>query len=244
MKSIFVGTLFSGESEFDKHVNVINSQKKIKVSHHVISNMNEFEAHQKLWSDWQDVRCQFDLFVKIDADTVLKSENSLYEISKLFDNPAVSGVQIKILDYFSNSLISGINSFSPKVKFKSRASRLMPDKVDYNHGIVLKGHETKHLEPVAFHCLHPNQKQSFYYGYHRKLKGQNSLIQQVALEWFKENDSAREWALRGAYIASSLSYQKFYFKSQRANKLILKAERISSDDLFEYATSLVNKMKS
>ena len=242
MKSIFVGTLFNGESEYEEHTKVIKSQRGIKLVHHVISNMNEFEAHQKLWSDWREVKSEFDIFVKIDADTVLINDSSLYEISKFFDNPEVSGVQIKILDYFSNSLISGLNSFSPKVKFKKRVSRLTPDKVDFNHGITLKGDHTKHLEPIAFHCINPNFKQSFYYGYHRKLKGQNSLLQQVAFEWFNRNDNSREWAIRGAYVADKVKYQKFYFKSQKSNNLFIKAQEISSEDLLEYANNLVIKL--
>lgn len=238
MKNIFVGTLFNGEAEFQQHSEIINRQKNVVVKHHVIKNLDEYGAHKKLWSDWADAKEKFDVFVKIDADTVLKDEYSLSNIGLLFDDPKVTGAQIKIHDYFSNSLISGLNCFSPEVLFKKKVSRLTPDKVDYNHKIVLKGFSTEHLEPIAFHCLTPNIKQSFFYGYHRTLKNQKPLMQLVARIWQNEKDLAREWALRGAFLASKSKYRKIHFKSLLTNKQMENAENIDMSTLSKYANEI------
>jgi hypothetical protein len=64
MKSIFIGTLFNGESEFFEHSKAIVSQDKVNYTHHVIRNLPEHEAHRQLWLDWESNQNKFD-FMKI-----------------------------------------------------------------------------------------------------------------------------------------------------------------------------------
>ena len=53
--------------------------------HEIISGLREHEAHNKLWEKWNSVKAKHDLFVKIDADTVLNDEHSLAKIAELFE---------------------------------------------------------------------------------------------------------------------------------------------------------------
>ena len=214
MISFFIGTLFNGEAELEQHTNAINTQVGVNYKHHIIKNLSEYKAHQQLFLDWKRNSADFDFFVKIDADTVLNRSNALVEIAGLFDDPQVTAVQIRLLDYFSNSLIPGLNTFSPRVKFRRRAKRLFPDVVDYNHLKVLKVKETQSLEPIGYHCLNPNQRQSFYYGYHRMLKNQHNILKLVANEWVLHLDEPRLWALFGAQSAERFMLSKSLFSSK------------------------------
>ena len=240
MKSIFIGTLFNGESEFLEHSKAIQSQENVIIKHHVIKNFPEHKAHKQLWIDWQANHQKYDLFVKIDADTVLSRSTALFEIVRLFEEINVTGAQIKILDYFSCSLISGINAFNPEVKFKKKVSKLFPDKVDYNHKVVLKGNSVSHLEPIAFHCLTPNPRQSFYYGFHRMLKNQDKILALVASNWFVSKDSGREWALHGALCASKARLAKIFYSSSNVEKIYLKNQNIDAENLEQFASRLSN----
>jgi hypothetical protein len=213
MISFFIGTLFNGEAEFEEHTNAIKTQVNVNYKHHVIKNLSEYKAHQQLFLDWEKNSVNFDFFVKIDADTILNRSNALVEIASLFDDPQVTAAQIRLLDYFSNSLIPGLNTFSPKVKFRRKAKRLFPDIVDYNHLKVLKVKETQSLEPIGYHCLNPNQRQSFYYGYHRMLKDQHNILKLVANEWIAHQDESRLWALFGAQAAERSMLPKSLFSS-------------------------------
>ena len=232
MTSIFVGTLYNGEAEFDKHLEALSNQVNIEIHHHVIKNLSELKAHKKLWSDWQTNRSKFDLFVKVDADTILNRNSALFEISKLFDDPTVTATQIRLMDYYSNSLINGLNAFSPSVKFSNKSKRLFPDRVDFNHNKILLSDSTQSLEPIGFHCLFPNNRQAFYYGYRRMLKKQYSILKLVAKEWIINQDESRLWAIRGAQTAKKLIYlNKFY--SSKFTEIIYQNEIYKTNDSVE-----------
>lgn len=229
MINFYIGTLFNEEAELDEHTKAINSQVGVNFTHHVIRNLTEHRAHQQLYKDWELNSKNFDLFVKIDADTVLNRETALLEIAGLFSDPLVSGVQIRLFDYFSNSLIPGLNAFSPRVKFKKRTKRLFPDVADYNHLKVLKINETKSMEPIGFHCLKPNRRQAFYYGFHRMLKNQRSLLVSVAKQWKLTQEDSRLWALFGANAAQNSTLAKIFFNSNMIErKFLLQKDFIDS----------------
>jgi hypothetical protein len=232
MTSIFVGTLFNGEAEFDNHLTAISHQVDIEFHHHVIKNLSEHKAHKQLWNDWQKNRSKFDLFVKIDADTILNRNSALLEISELFDDPTVTGAQIRLKDYYSNSLINGLNAFSPIVNFRNKSKKMFPDRVDFNHKKILFANATQKLEPIGYHCLFPSNRQAFYYGFHRMLKKQYSILKLVAQEWTLSQDEARFWAIRGAKSAKNLMFlNKFY--SSRYTEFFYKNQTNKRDNLID-----------
>src|SRR3954447_18957837 len=92
---VFVGTLFSGEAEFDESQSMIRRQEGVAVETHVTSGLPELEAHNALWAAWEAAKKRHDLFVKIDADTILVDEGALSRIHGLFaGDPDVTGAQI------------------------------------------------------------------------------------------------------------------------------------------------------
>jgi hypothetical protein len=217
MMKVFVGTLESGESEFLECQKALSSQIDVAYFHHVISGKHEREAHKELFEYWATRRHEFDYFLKLDADTVLMRQDAVAQMCNLMKTHDATGLQVRILDFFSGQLISGLNMFSQDVMFRKRLSRLHPDVSDSQHRLVLKGNKVQHLEPVAFHGLHPNRRQSFYYGFHRYLKGQKSLLVSVYERWKLELDIARKWALIGAIEGHKWKFSKHLYSSSFVN---------------------------
>lgn len=221
---IFVGTLTSGEAEFEECCKAITNQTGVHVTHHIIQNLPEFEAHNALWTAWNDNKPNHDLFVKIDADTVLNRNTVLLEIFDLFKNEDVTGAQIPLHDYFTDAPINGLNCFSPRVEFRPSKRKLFADHADFGHRKVLKGDAVSHLSPIGWHGKNPSPTQSFHFGLHRTLKGQKDVLKKLANAWHKHKDSSREWALAGAASAKwwmigradyqSKIFQKYFIKMQ------------------------------
>ena len=239
-RRILVGTLESGEQEFEECKELISAQKFVKVHHIVISGLREREAHAKLIQTWLVNKPNFDYFIKVDADTVLNSDTTLATLADFMKSRDATGIQVKLLDYFSKELISGLNMFTPEVKFRTRPSRLYPDQLDFGHRLQLKGHHVAQFEPIGFHGKNPNSRQSFYYGYHRFLKGQSRLLRSCFTNYLEIGDEARKWALIGAYAARHDRMPKFLFSSKRVLKAFKRFQEteISIDALSQFAENL------
>ena len=207
---IFVGTLACGEAERAECLAAVTAQTGVSVTQTVIENLPELEAHNALWDAWEAVKADHDLFVKIDADTVLARPTALGEIAALFIDEAVTGAQILLHDFFTDELIAGLNAFSRAVTFLRATDRLWTDRVDGGHRVVLKGEPVRHLAPIGWHCRTPHPRQAFHFGLHRAIKKQEAVIARCAEVWLVERDEARGWALAGAMSAGSLRHRVDY----------------------------------
>jgi len=199
---IFVGTMYCGEHDFAECCDAINSQAGVNVTHHTITDMNEKDAHNALWSIWNACKHNHDLFVKVDADTVLTCK--LLDIWKLFEsNSNVTGMQAPLMDYMTDGFINGLNAFSPRVVFSETKDDLLCDRnVDSNHNvIILSTMVPECLRPAGLHCFHSSGIQAFRYGVHRALKNQTSIISRVCDAWKKHRDRIRGMALMGIQAA-------------------------------------------
>jgi hypothetical protein len=207
---IFVGTLACGEAERAECVAAVAAQTGVSVTHTIIENLPELEAHNALWDAWEAVKTRHDLFVKVDADTVLVRPTALEDVAALFTDEEVTGAQILLHDFFTDQLIAGLNAFSRAVTFRRATDRLWTDRVDGGHRRVLKGDPVRHLAPIGWHCRAPHPHQAFHFGLHRALKRQQAMIARCAEVWLVERDEARAWALVGAMSAERLRHHVDY----------------------------------
>lgn len=202
---IFVGTMHCGEGDFEMSKRWVEQQQNVEVTHKIISDLPEPEAHRQLYAAWEEARATHDVFVKIDADTVLIADDTLETIGSLFKaNDRLTGVQCSLNDYFTNSLIFGLNAYSPKIKLLSPDNDLYPDRIDppHIHDVVLRGEQLPtSLQPAGYHCHFSNDAQSFHYGLHRALKNKVDELSRVNAVWQQLHDRARGLALMGAKIA-------------------------------------------
>lgn len=202
---IFVGTMYSGESEFEDCCIAIKSQKNVNVTQFVIANFPEYEAHNLLWKEWNSRKNDYDIFIKVDADTIIEDKEKFEKIAREFAlNSRLTGMQIPLHDYFTDSLILGLNCFSTKVIFQPSNSPLHADHADKGHDIIYRNEQVSHLTPGGLHCKNPGTKQSFHYGVHRMKKRQVETISKVYDAWKKYKDQQRLLVLHGAISSFSM----------------------------------------
>lgn len=239
---IFVGTMYTEEGEFQTCIEQIRAQEGVVVSHVIISNMKEKEAHNALWKAWKDAKDNNDIFVKIDADTVLASTTTLFEIWKQFEKDArVTGLQAPLLDYMTDSMINGLNAFSNRVIFNDTNDELFCDrKVDVGHDIVLRQQELpESLVPAGYHCFNPTDRQAFHFGLHRMLKGQTITMDRVFNAWARDRDRSRLFALVGAHMSNRfVDNRKFNYADDEFEKSFVEASE-RYDELVQCYSKLV-----
>lgn len=214
---VFVGTMYCGEGDFNRCCTAIQSQKGVTVEHSVVSGLSEKEAHNELWRRWRAVQHTFDMFVKVDADTVLAHDEVLLEFWTLMQsNERITGIQAPLLDYFTDNYINGLNCFSPKVVFRETTDHLYCDRVDTNHDVVVKSQDVpQKLRPAGYHCYNPTTQQAFHFGLHRALKNQTQVLKLVNEAWRRKGDDLRAWALLGAQCAGTFSNGEFNYTDER-----------------------------
>ena len=168
---VLVITLSHNESEFKECCDIVKKQNFVKVTHYIIKNKNKY-----------------DFMIKIDADTVLINKNIIYKICQKFsENSEVTGMQIGLKDYFTDSLIAGLNCFRSCIKFSEPKDKLYCDRVtEIGHKKVLKPNDLMELYPAGLHCKNPSNFQSFHFGYRRFQKKQKKILNAVIKSY--END--------------------------------------------------------
>jgi len=219
---IFVGTMYCNEGDFPECGEMITSQKGVTVDQTIIANLPEKDAHNQLWSGFRKAQAEgnYELLVKIDADTVLAHGNVLKIIAQIFrDNPRITGLQAPLYDYFSDGFINGLNCFSPNVTFQDTQDTLHCDRnIDVNHDIVLRQPNLPPtLMPAGYHCRRSTELQAFHYGLHRQLKNQHALMRHVTDAWERNNrDRIRGFALIGANMIGMFEdHEGFNYDDER-----------------------------
>lgn len=224
--NVFIGTMFCGEGDFSECLMAINRQKGVNISHKIISNQPERQAHDSLWDSFRRAAADYQMLVKIDADTVLAHDRVLTEIYELFrGNPRVTSVQAPLHDFFTDGNINGLNCFSPRVQFNT-SPELYCDRVDTGHDIQLRaGDVPDSLNPAGFHCYHANEIQAFHYGLHRALKNQNDVQLRLARAFNEHKDRIRWFALQGFAAAHDFRDHKgFNYQDERFMEAFQRAQ--------------------
>jgi hypothetical protein len=236
LPKIFVGTMYTQEGDFQVCLQRIREQEDVTVSHFIVSGLGEKEAHNALWHAWRQAAPHNDLFVKIDADTVLVSPRTLREISDQFlAHPEITGIQAPLHDYFTDGFINGLNTFSTKVVFNDTRDELYCDRqVDTNNDVVLRERDLPlSLRPAGLHCHHADPIQAFHYGVHRMLKGQRENLSRVFASWKRDRDKIRGFALIGAHVSGRFALnRKFNYHNEEFKEAFKEASE-RYDELIE-----------
>jgi hypothetical protein len=197
--------MYCGEAEYEECKRLVSAQEDVAVEQFCLENLPEYEAHNALWTAWNDRKQQFDLFIKIDADTLIDDPKMFSRIYKEFaQNPRLTGMQVPLHDYFMDGPVFGLNCFSPKVVFTPAPSKLYADRADSGHDITYKHEKVAHLTPAGRHCAYPTDRQAFHFGLHRMKKNQLENIAKVYHAWKKHGGHGRLLALRGAMAALAM----------------------------------------
>lgn len=230
---VFVGTMHYQEGDFQACLEAVHGQRGIVLTHFLVSGLGESQAHAELWEAWHRVRKDHDLFVKVDADTVLAHDTVLLEFWRLVSsNGRITGVQAPLHDFFTDDLINGLNAFRPCVSFRAPDDRLFVDRVDVGHDVIVQSEKVPDsLRPAGFHCHRASDRQAFHYGLHRSLKGQAHVIRKVRDAWKRTGDRTRAMALLGAAAAWSFDDRQGFSYPDERFKVALSSATEHFDEL-------------
>jgi hypothetical protein len=192
---VLVGTLKVEENEFERCQKVIANQSYEQFEHIVIEGLPNQEAHKKLFDVFLNTENDFNILVKVDADTVLKNTKSLKKIVKDFkENPKISHIGYPLHDFFTNRKIQALNCYRYDISL-GKQDELYVDR------FIQKPEErtlfmSNHV--IGNHSPDPSDYQAFHFGFHRQLKNQYKVIFDTLIAYLYTLNYKRELALAGA----------------------------------------------
>jgi len=166
---ILVGTLYTGENEFEQSKRSLQRQKYKNWEQVVFKHLPNKEAHDRLYRTFMQRADKFDLFVKLDADMVFRSERSLQTLIDLFESePELDHALLAVRDWASDTLIMGLHAFSNRAVWSPSGEELF---VDHSPSVPGKRLTTKGPPaPLVDHSPDPSPFQAYRFGVHRALK--------------------------------------------------------------------------
>lgn len=246
-KRVFIGTLYSGENEFQQCVESLYAQSYKNWQQTVYKNLPNKEAHETLYHDFMDKSDEFDLFLKLDADMVFMDTVSLKGIVRLFEmTKDLDHLQMVVYDWYTDSLIMGAHAFSNRARWYVK-DELFVDPPPAIPSLIWRLWEDP--APFILHSPNPSNFQAFLFGVHRASKivqnyGQSYRFDNASVQWTilvntwqhfqKSRDIRLGLALIGAeeMLAGSVDHAQ-YSQSNRDDlvKVYQRYENISVDEL-------------
>lgn len=163
---ILIGTLHCGENEFAACVESLRAQTFQNWEHFVLENLPNREAHETLYRQFMDRAGEFDLFLKLDADMILRDPAALEKIVARFrEAPGLDQIEMTVFDIPSNTNIWGVHAFSNRARWEV-GDDLFVDPKPKIPGSRLRVDS----EPLVTHCADPSPAQAYLLGVHRALK--------------------------------------------------------------------------
>lgn len=169
---LLIGTLKTIENEFEECCKSINYQLYKKFDHIVIENLGDAEAHDKLYSTFQNNSDKFDLLIKIDADMVIADTKLFSKIVKEFEeNERLDRLFIHCYDHFVGENLGGVNVYRNTVKWQRNEDNFFTDRGHLEDTIrETKSWNVPEDKPLIHHCPNPSNYQAFHFGLHRMMK--------------------------------------------------------------------------
>lgn len=168
---ILVGILFSNEPQFNNCIDSIKNQiYPFHFEYFIISGLPKINAHDELYKQFTSNCHNFDIFIKLDADMVIKRNDFFDYVYHLFlNNKNVDWIRILVYDYFLQSNISGLNIYSNNVKWIKNHDNFFTDRtLDMSSVKKHIGIDPK-INWIS-HCENPTMYQAFNFGLHRSIK--------------------------------------------------------------------------
>lgn len=167
---VLIGTLYTDENEYPEMLRMLRTQTFTNWEHVVLKDLENKEAHDALYRLFMREKENFDFFLKLDADMVFRSPDSLEELVRLICSiPEADHLMTPVLDWYSGLLIPALHMFSNRsVWVEDPSERLFVDPAPTVPGrrIVWK----KYPAPVVVHSPNPSLRQAFLFGVHRASK--------------------------------------------------------------------------
>ena len=213
---IYVGTLYSGENEFEECVAAIRSQTYKNFDHYVFKDLPNKEAHMTLFKSFLERSEEYDVLFKVDADTVL-SYDTLFEkiVYKLQTNDWLDVYSIAVYDFFCGQLLNaGFAVYRNTVRWNFEKETMFVDIPEGSPNRYL--YDVTELAPAGIHCKNPSPYHAFHYGVHRGLKSIQkihsthhwALLEKTWENFQKTGDTRIGLAVLGAELVYNGKFEK------------------------------------
>ena len=213
---LLVGTLYSGENELEECLKSIHAQRYTNYDHILIENLPELEAHYQLYKTFLDHTQEYELLVKVDADTVLCSDKLFGHLVETFEqDPSLEVLNIGVLDFFTDEMIpAGIQIYRKTTRWNFENDTVFPDVPIMDHERYR--YDTTVLAPAAWHSPNPSIPQAFHYGVHRGIKSIQKIhstthwanMQKVWHHFLQTRDVRLGFAVLGAELVYAGTFNR------------------------------------
>lgn len=184
-KSIFIGTLFSGENELDQCIASVKAQTHRSTHHEIIKNLPNKEAHDTLYRRFMELSHQYDYFIKLDADMVFEDNGMIEKMIRCFtQSPDLDHAIFSVRDWYAQMNVFGLHMFSNRVTWPQSKDHIFVDHHPDCPGIRKVFNHAP--APVAIHNPNPTLEFAWTFGQHRALK----VVQRD--RWKKQVGSAED----------------------------------------------------
>jgi hypothetical protein len=188
--------LAAGENERDQAIASVRAQTHKEYDLFVIENRPNKEAHEALYSRFMSSAGEFDIFFKLDADTVLVRNTAFAEVATFFaGSPDVELLLFELIDWYSDSLIPGLVITRNTARWPKHSDQLMVDSFVRITGKNV--HVSDRQAALAIHSPDPSPLQAFRFGVHRAMKAiqddrepAKKMMEKTVIHW---NVLVRTW---------------------------------------------------
>ena len=212
---LLVGTLYSGENELEECLKSIHAQRYTNYDHILIENLPELEAHYQLYKTFLDHTQEYELLVKVDADTVLISEHLFDRIIDRFSSePSLEVLSIGLHDFYTDTIINGLQISRNTVRWDFSKNSIFTDIpiLDPKSYVF----DTAVLSPAGEHSPNPSIPQAFHYGVHRGIKSIQKIhstthwanMQKVWHHFLQTRDVRLGFAVLGAELVYAGTFNR------------------------------------
>ena len=164
MLQVLIGTLYSGENEFDRCVEMLARQSYCYRSHFIIEHMPERAGHDELYARFMHHAGEYDLFLKLDADMILSDPGSLAAAVRLFEqSPELDHAVFTVQDWMTRSAIVGLHMYRSRARWPKCTNRFVTDPPPALTG-ERRSFARRPPSPLAAHSPDPNPAQAFRFG--------------------------------------------------------------------------------
>jgi hypothetical protein len=166
---IHVGMMSCGENERDRAIEAVQAQIYSDYEFFLIENRPNKEAHEALYERFTASADQFQIFLKLDADIVLRRPTAFHEVASFFSkNPEIGLLLFELIDWYSDSLVPGIVITRNSARWPKHSDQLMVDSYVSVPGKVVT--VSNRDAALAVHSPDPSPLQAFRFGIHRAMK--------------------------------------------------------------------------
>jgi hypothetical protein len=251
---LFVGTLFSGENEFEECITSITKQTYKNYKHFIFKNLSKKGGHEILFQTFMGCANEYDILIKVDADMVIEDSNFFEKVIEKFNNSQLLSVlTIAVHDFFSDRLIIGLPTYRNNVKWRVSGENLFMEIPPVSQDQIIA--DFVELAPAAVHCKNPSPFQAFHYGMHRGLKvvqpgREDKRLADSKVHWdsleltwqnfIRRRDIRLGFACLGAELSflGKVNIQHLDYSNLDSQKIFTQYENLNIEQLFKKVRGL------